>query len=774
MNNKKKLLSMITLALMGSSGFAADCVLDETKDGWTGTVKFHCNKDTDLLENPISFKVSNNVEAGSIWGLPGKSTVSKNRDTVSVTVEKWWPQGEGYILPAGQSTTISFSPTNVSVYDSNYAPEFSIENFNVGGGSAQEQGTVTVTLPSKPSFITDSSTLANVLIYKGDTKVGQINDAAWGSTVNLSVPTGALTVSVPAIDGGAGSASPANLTLAQGETASVEISYETPAPAEVGSINLSASTSDAPEQNPAYIIKNSSGIVVAQGTINFNSPITISDLQATESGTKYTISVDGYSKDGYKYEAAPVTTTVTKFNSTDVNLTFEKEAIPTENVNIKVSGLATDNAKDITLTLANENGEKQEVTLNSNKDYNTAVPKDGSTWTVTATSVSGYTVNVSPSTFTANENSQNIEVTFKQQSQIESNGNTIGYWENWKGAQQAPAGTSNSEAEYYSVDVAPYSHVFYSFLTLAKSPNPDNPSNSYWDGSAIYESMTAGDVLEFMKVYPAGTADWERKDNWMRQRVDGLIEAVHNNNAKFIWAIGGWSDIQQTIREDQIDTFVKMVVDLLKKSGDGVDFDWEHLSQLANGNVNPNKDQQLATLAKTLLKLRTALDAAGMQDKEIGYTTRFNAFMADSSKYGFAGFNSDGEGLAIDNWLKAHGSSLDEVVDHVNIMAYDVGPSYMPNGQTWNMNVYKDVLDTFSSRVNKAKVNLGFEPGGQAAGGLWEGMDVSKQAINYLASNSYGGSMFWAINQTPYITSDNTGLNSDVLAKYTQEQYDSE
>ena len=37
----------------------------------------------------------------------------------------------------------------------------------------------------------------------------------------------------------------------------------------------------------------------------------------------------------------------------------------------------------------------------------------------------------------------------------------------------------------------------------------------------------------------------------------------------------------------------------------------------------------------------------------------------------------------------AHGSSLNKIVSWVNIMAYDVDPSYMPNGQTWNMNVYK-------------------------------------------------------------------------------------
>ena len=73
-----------------------------------------------------------------------------------------------------------------------------------------------------------------------------------------------------------------------------------------------------------------------------------------------------------------------------------------------------------------------------------------------------------------------------------------------------------------------------------------------------------------------------------------------------------------------------------------------------------------------MLKLRQAWDAASMKDKEIGYTTRFPPSMADSKQYGFPEFNSDGEGLDINNWLKAHGSSLNKIVSWVNIMAYDV------------------------------------------------------------------------------------------------------
>jgi GH18 family chitinase len=248
--------------------------------------------------------------------------------------------------------------------------------------------------------------------------------------------------------------------------------------------------------------------------------------------------------------------------------------------------------------------------------------------------------------------------------------------------------------------------------------------------------------------------------------VDALIKAVHNNNGKFIWAIGGWSDLTKTIKPEQIDTFVNKVVELLKLSGDGVDFDWEHLSQ-----DEGIKTQQLDTLAETLLKLRQALDKAGMQDKLIGYTTRFNAFMGNASDYGFSHFASDGEGLAINNWLKAHNSSLNAVVDWVNIMAYDVGPSDMPNGQTWTMKVYNNVFNTFAQHIDKSKIVMGFEPGGQATGGVWEGMEVDKLVIDHIASMPYGGSMFWAINQPAYLSPEVTGDNAYELANYSQQKF---
>ena len=139
------------------------------------------------------------------------------------------------------------------------------------------------------------------------------------------------------------------------------------------------------------------------------------------------------------------------------------------------------------------------------------------------------------------------------------------------------------------------------------------------------------------------------------------------------------------------------------------------------------RTEQLQTIGKVIFKLRKALDLAGLQDKLLIYTTRYNAFWDDSSrpaKYGK--FSTDGEGIIIENTLKTLGSSLKECLSASNIMMYDVNPVALnaPNGFT--LDTYKAVFGAFEKYVEKHKVVMGFEPGGQAAGGKWEGMVVDK------------------------------------------------
>ena len=94
-----------------------------------------------------------------------------------------------------------------------------------------------------------------------------------------------------------------------------------------------------------------------------------------------------------------------------------------------------------------------------------------------------------------------------------------GYWENWKQPLNPGSGGTH-DAGYYMNDIRSFNHIYYSFLTLDRRPNPDAPHNAGWDGQHVYESMTADPVEKVMnKTDPA----WENPDDWQFEKIYGLI-----------------------------------------------------------------------------------------------------------------------------------------------------------------------------------------------------------------------------------------------------------
>ncbi|KHS55251.1 carbohydrate-binding protein [Francisella tularensis] len=673
----------------------------------------------------ISIATATTIKSASSANSWNANTVYNSGDQVSYNgktyTAKWWTKGD---IPGNSdvwsspkeegaewNSSQAYSGGDTVTYQGNqYKAKYWTRGDNPANsgqygpwelvGSQNSKGIVAIILPSKPEFVTDSS-LASIQVEKDGTVIAEVKDAKWSSTTNLNIPFSGsstnLTINVLPLNGAKGTASPSNFTLKNEGTQKVEIEYKQ---TEIGSIHIKTNADVA--TTTGYSLKNSAGETVANGFLDTNDDTIIDNLPSSQKGITYKLYVDSFSKDGFTYtpkQIAPII--VHDFNTTDVEVNFTKETLPSEVLVVNVSGLPKDKSKTITFT--NSNGQSTKTQIKSDGTISKEIEKDGSTWNIAVTSVTGYKAIISPSSFTADQDTQNINISFEQLAPIESGKKVIGYY--WK------PGLISNDYKGSAEDVAPYTHVIYSFLTLDGSPNPDVPANKNWSGAYLNESMAGTDVLKVMGNYEN---PWDNNSNWQRVRIDNLIKVTHENKGKFIWAIGGWSDLQQTLKDDQVDAFVDQVVELLKLAGDGIDFDWEHMSQLANGSPNPNKDQQLAVLAKTLKTLRDRLDAEGMQDKQIGYTTRFNAFFESSKAHGFASdYNSDSEGIAIQKWLRDHDSSLEKTVNWVNIMAYDVSPQEMPKAQTWNMPLYKDMLSSFAKYVDPSLVLLGFEPGGQ-------------------------------------------------------------
>jgi len=344
----------------------------------------------------------------------------------------------------------------------------------------------------------------------------------------------------------------------------------------------------------------------------------------------------------------------------------------------------------------------------------------------------------------------------------------------------APAARGFQIGGYLENWVSPYDGyekfnvVYYSFLTLDPAPNPDAPPARVWNGQAIYETMTLVPIGEVMvQTSPA----WHNPHNWQRVKIQAAIDYCKAVGTKFIWAIGGWSDLTLTIRDDQIELFAAQVVDLMQWGGDGIDFDWEHLSSPSDLAV---RLQQRAIVGKTAQAIRRHLNAAGHHDKTISYTSRFNCFWqsADAHRFNAKQFPSDGE--CIDTFQHCNVSDI----DWVNLMMYDAYPgSAFNDRQYFTMEEYQTVLTAGAQLLPKEKIVMGFEPGYQAVQGIWEGFDIDFAVTQWMRDEGYGGIMFWAINErasarnagTPnsmaHHWQGNTGLNSQYIAGEVSESY---
>ena len=142
------------------------------------------------------------------------------------------------------------------------------------------------------------------------------------------------------------------------------------------------------------------------------------------------------------------------------------------------------------------------------------------------------------------------------------------------------------------------------------------------------------------------------------------------NGKKFIWAFGGWSDLTKTISDDQVGPLVDMLVTLLERhGGDGIDFDWEHLSKYKDADPALHA-QQRRIVGKVIVALKDALVAAGMGDKLITYTPRYNGFLANGA-YGSIPLQTDGEAIDVVDYVAANSPYGVDAIDFVHFMMYE-------------------------------------------------------------------------------------------------------
>jgi len=352
--------------------------------------------------------------------------------------------------------------------------------------------------------------------------------------------------------------------------------------------------------------------------------------------------------------------------------------------------------------------------------------------------------------------------------------------------------------------VEPYSTINYGFALLTKHPNADQvgcgnkkPAGGcpVWDGQNIY---LADSSKEHSIAISAGT-----KINAVTPSITSIADIVrmakmHPAGPKRTKITLGGSSVSARLSTAANGVkAAKLMGKLVAYTcADGVDIDMEHFTpyaryadefgafiafitqlrtELSNHAASWQKNAQARitalqaqykqTCGKCTTSTRTwfvsnikhlqEVAAMPSPNLEISWTTRFNAFLPSlnySDRFNYLlpdggmpeesySFETDQEGT----WFWPQVAHL---VDTVNIMAYDAGQY---GGKPYKLN-FAQILDNFAKHGNvpPSKINLGFEPGPQAAGGKWEGQEVDELVAKDIASkHTAGGVGLWAINPTP-------------------------
>jgi len=392
----------------------------------------------------------------------------------------------------------------------------------------------------------------------------------------------------------------------------------------------------------------------------------------------------------------------------------------------------------------------------------------------------------------------------------------VGYLENWgdmtKWWDNVIPGNCNMGCEKpasYMKAITNYTTVNYGFTFLTENPNPEQNACGtcpVWDGNGIY-------IAKYSQ-WGSQAAVVTRTNNLVIPNSGqvSIMEACrmaragpYDSPKRCSIALGGWSDWARMATASNAKELAILVGRMvLATFADGIDLDFEHLSPFSTYSgddefaafttlikeirkqfeeVIPNQFKGLATERKNWFQeeydnlpnwekaegdyfpanvqymqdIIDNIDNHGVPKLVISWTTRFNAFVPADNVWNYLLPDSPipSENFATDNEGPKFWDAVKDDVDKVNIMAYDAGSDAGP----LKLNFTQILLNFVDGGVPSEKINIGFEPGSQAASGVWEGLEYDVGITKFVRDNNYGGSMIWAINDGA-----NSALDSELAA----------
>eukprot|EP01126_Amoeba_proteus_P028106 TRINITY_DN2777_c0_g1_i4.p1 TRINITY_DN2777_c0_g1~~TRINITY_DN2777_c0_g1_i4.p1 ORF type:complete len:445 (+),score=79.80 TRINITY_DN2777_c0_g1_i4:87-1421(+) len=392
----------------------------------------------------------------------------------------------------------------------------------------------------------------------------------------------------------------------------------------------------------------------------------------------------------------------------------------------------------------------------------------------------------------------------------------VGYWENWVDVdwwQNYVPGNclmGCAKPQVFLEKTTPYSQINYGFTFITENPNPNQVTCNkspvdcpIWDGLGIYAAQASkSGATVVSESTTIGSID-NSPGLIAISEVCRLARQAPNGPKRCLICLGGWSDWSRLGNPTLARKLAQLVAKMVALSfADGVDLDFEHMTEFnsLDGNFNefdnfnvlvksireefakitddvwksnaqtrgaylssvynsmPSWEKSQSQYYPTNIQYMQELQDNGRPYLEISWTTRFNAFLNHSNPFNYLDpdspvpppFATDNEGQQI--W-----PFVGSMIDSVNIMAYDGGSPAGP--LKFN---FTQILKNFVAYGPSAqKLNIGLEPGDQNGGGVWEGLAKDQEVSQYIAENDYGGVMIWAINPS----STNSARWAPILAK---------
>ncbi|WP_419418678.1 glycosyl hydrolase family 18 protein [Legionella sp. D16C41] len=531
----------------------------------------NCDQAVDFQNSTITFTTTSNLNNADFWGnFPPLSypinslkitSQAQGNGTYLDSLSLQFPtyNGANSILPKGSSFTLIYGAPKAD-YTSN--------SVKVYLGSPLATGAISLTSTSpKPANVSQPYALVNITLNGQTVSTAQL---AWFGQQTISgLAAGTYVISPLSVTDSngvvyQGSASPSTVTVTANNTVLSSISYA--AQANTGAINIKLQA--LPSQlsgytaTPTVTLTRADNHSSTTAAVKWNATTTVNQLV---SGVSYTFSTPAISYNGYNCIPSFTPTSATAAASAPtVQLTYSCSQVAVDNVSVRITGApATTSSVKVTFTPpGNAAPVSQTISLSNGSGSGSVQLSDGVIYTVSATTVNGYTVSYSPQPLTASANATEV-ITYKQNS-TNSGGRIIAYLPGWKTPPSATA-----------IANAGYTHVLIAF--------------------GVFSTTTPGQITPaFDTVTKAYIQSLQSAGIKVLLSLGGALTNLPNTSVDFHQVLSSASS--PTAFEQ---TFVSSLENLMTQYGfDGFDFDIE--SGLNAGGTFTNPTGDIAVLANII------------------------------------------------------------------------------------------------------------------------------------------------------------------------------